>query len=131
MYSVKKQIGDIELFILKDGQTEFGEETFSGTTSSEISSLLTLNNRKSIETNFNAFLVKNGNKNILIDAGAGTLFGPAAGNLSKALEEVGSQYVDDFDYKSTKRQLDESENELKQHVLSIFEKFIDKPITKE
>jgi hypothetical protein len=46
MYSVKKQIGDIELFILKDGQTEFGEETFSGTTSSEISSLLTLNNRK-------------------------------------------------------------------------------------
>ena len=55
MYSVKKQIGDIELFILKDGQTEFGEETFSGTTSSEINSLLTLNNRKVIETNFNAF----------------------------------------------------------------------------
>ena len=54
MYSVKKQIGDIELFILKDGQTEFGEETFSGTNSSEINSLLTLNNRKAIETNLSS-----------------------------------------------------------------------------
>ena len=101
MYSVKKQIGDIELFILKDGQTEFGEETFSRTTSSEINSLLTLNNRKAIETNFNAFLVKNGNKNILIDAGAGTLFGPAAGNLSKALEEVGMRNDDITDVIAT------------------------------
>ena len=101
MYSVKKQIGDIELFILKDGQTEFGEETFSGTTSSEINSLLTLNNRKAIETNFNAFLVKNGNKNILIDAGAGTLFGPAAGNLPKALEEVGMRNDDITDVIAT------------------------------
>jgi len=101
MYSVKKQIGDIELFILKDGQTEFGEQTFSGTTSSEINSLLTLNNRKAIETNFNAFLVKNGNKNILIDAGAGTLFGPAAGNLSKALEEVGMRNDDITDVIAT------------------------------
>ena len=89
MYSVKKMIGNIELFILKDGQTEFGEETFSGASSSEINELLNLNNRKTIETNFNAFLVKSGGKNILIDAGAGTLFGPAAGDLSKALEEVG------------------------------------------
>ena len=57
MYSVKKMIGDIELFILKDGQTEFGKDTFSGTSSSEINELLNLNNRKAIETNFNAFLV--------------------------------------------------------------------------
>lgn len=89
MYSVKKRVGDIELFILKDGQTEFGEETFSGTSSAEITELLNLNNRKVIETNFNAFLIKSDGKNILIDAGAGTLFGPAAGNLLKALEEVG------------------------------------------
>jgi len=101
MYSVKKQIGDIELFILKDGQTEFGEETFSGTTSSEINSLLTLNNRKVIETNFNAFLIKSGVKNILIDAGAGTLFGPAAGNLPKALKEVGIKNDDITDIVAT------------------------------
>ena len=89
MYSWKKKVGDIEVFILKDGETEFGVETFSGTNQSEISELLKVNNRKTIETNFNAFLIKSGGKNILIDAGAGTLFGPVAGNLSKALEEVG------------------------------------------
>ncbi|MDC0039639.1 MBL fold metallo-hydrolase [Paracoccaceae bacterium] len=89
MYSWKKKVGDIEVFILKDGETEFGVETFSGTNQSEISKLLKVNNRKTIETNFNAFLIKSGDKNILIDAGAGTLFGPVAGNLPKALEEVG------------------------------------------
>jgi glyoxylase-like metal-dependent hydrolase (beta-lactamase superfamily II) len=101
MYSVKKQIGDIELFILKDGQTEFGEETFSGTNSSEINSLLTLNNRKAIETNFNAFLIKSGVKNILIDAGAGTLFGTVAGNLSKALKEINIKNDDITDVVAT------------------------------
>ena len=89
MYSWKKKVGDIEVFILKDGETEFGVETFSGTNQSEINELLKVNHRKTIETNFNAFLIKSGGKNILIDAGAGTLFGPVAGNLSKALEEVG------------------------------------------
>ena len=89
MYSWKKKVGDIEVFILKDGETEFGVETFSGTNQSEISELLKVNNRKTIETNFNAFLIKSGGKNILIDAGAGTLFGPVAGNLSKALAEIG------------------------------------------
>jgi len=89
MYSWKKTVGDIEVFILKDGETEFGAETFSGTNQSEINELLKVNHRKTIETNFNAFLIKSGGKNILIDAGAGTLFGPVAGNLSKALEEVG------------------------------------------
>ena len=89
MYSWKKIVGDIEVFILKDGETEFGVETFSGTNQSEINELLKVNHRKSIETNFNAFLIKSGGKNILIDAGAGTLFGPVAGNLSKALAEIG------------------------------------------
>ena len=89
MYSWKKKVGDIEVFILKDGETEFGAETFSGTNQSEINELLKVNHRKSIETNFNAFLIKSGGKNILIDAGAGTLFGPVAGNLSKALAEIG------------------------------------------
>jgi len=89
MYSWKKKVGDIKVFILKDGETEFGVETFSGTNQSEINELLKVNHRKSIETNFNAFLIKSGGKNILIDAGAGTLFGPVAGNLSKALAEIG------------------------------------------
>ena len=89
MYSWKKKVGDIEVFILKDGETEFGVETFSGTNQSEINELLKVNHRKTIETNFNAFLIKSGGKNILIDAGAGTLFGPVAGNLSKALAEIG------------------------------------------
>lgn len=89
MYSIKKKVGDLELFILKDGQTEFTEETFNGSSSEEINKLLKLNNRKAIETNFNAFLIKSGERKIMIDAGAGALFGPAAGNLNHALDEVG------------------------------------------
>ena len=89
MYSVKKEVGDTELFILKDGETEFGKETFIVNDSNEIQRLLKLNNRQAIETNFNAFFVRAGERNILIDAGAGNLFGPAAGNLKYALNEVG------------------------------------------
>ena len=85
MYSVKKEVGDTELFILKDGETEFGKETFIVNDSNEIQRLLKLNDRQAIETNFNAFLVRTGERNILIDAGAGNLFGPAAGNLKYAL----------------------------------------------
>ena len=101
MYSIKKKVGDLELFILKDGQTEFTEETFNGSSSEEINKLLKLNNRKAIETNFNAFLIKSGERKILIDAGAGTLFGPAAGNLSRALDEVGVRSEDITDVIAT------------------------------
>ena len=58
MYSIKKKVGDLELFILKDGQTEFTEETFNGCSSEEINKLLKLINRKAFETIFNAFLIK-------------------------------------------------------------------------
>jgi len=101
MYSIKKKVGDLELFILKDGQTEFTEETFNGSSSEEINKLLKLNNRKAIETNFNAFLIKSGERKILIDAGAGALFGPAAGNLSRALDEVGVRSEDITDVIAT------------------------------
>lgn len=49
----------------------------------------------------------------------------------KTLEAMDSEYVDEFNFKSTKHQCNESEDELKIHILSIFEKFIDKPILKE
>ena len=42
MYSVKKEVGDTELFILKDGETEFGKETFIVNDSNEIQRLLKL-----------------------------------------------------------------------------------------
>ena len=60
MYSVKKEVGDTELFILKYGETEFGKETFIVNDSNEIQRLLKLNNRQAIETNFNAFFVRTG-----------------------------------------------------------------------
>ena len=66
MYSVKKEVGDTELFILKDGETEFGKETFIVNDSNEIQRLLKLNNRQAIETNFNAFFVRTGERLSLI-----------------------------------------------------------------
>ena len=87
-YSIRHQVGDLEVFILTDGKKDFDHHTFLNTNTSEIKHLLSLNRKTQIETNFNAFLVKNGDKKILVDAGAGKLFGSIAGNLGKALQEL-------------------------------------------
>ena len=87
-YSIRHQVGDLEVFILTDGKKDFDQDTFTNTNTSEIKQLLSLNSKTKIETNFNAFLVKSQSKTILIDAGAGKLFGSIAGNLGKALQEL-------------------------------------------
>ena len=48
------------------------------------------------ETSVNAFLIDTGNKRILIDAGAGTLFGDCCGHLPEALSAAGYS-VDQID----------------------------------
>ena len=85
----KTQVGDIEIFVLNDGNTTFETDTFTSTNANEIKVLLDKAGQSSIKTSFNAFLIKSGKEFTLVDSGAGELFGPIAGNLNNALKEIG------------------------------------------
>ncbi|MGB0506387.1 MAG: MBL fold metallo-hydrolase [Pikeienuella sp.] len=82
-------IGEIEIISLTDGGTEFGAELFPNATEDQIKALLENAGAGAIETNFNAFLVKNGDRTLLVDAGPRDLFGPTAGFLGEAMDEAG------------------------------------------
>ncbi|MCP5073440.1 MAG: MBL fold metallo-hydrolase, partial [Rhodobacteraceae bacterium] len=86
----KTSVGEIEVISLTDGAFEFGAEMFPGTDEAEISALLTNDNKSTIETNFNAFLVKSGDRTLLVDAGPRDLFGETCGFLPDALAEAGT-----------------------------------------
>ena len=88
-HATKTQVGDIEVFVLNDGNTTFETDTFTATSTTEIKSLLDKAGQSSIKTSFNAFLIKSGDEVTLVDSGAGELFGSIAGNLNTALNDIG------------------------------------------
>ena len=82
-------LGDAEISVLTDGVSTFGPEMFPGTEAAHIDDVLKANRETEIRTNFNANLIRTGGKIVLVDAGAGSLFGPACGHLPEALAELG------------------------------------------
>lgn len=87
--TVTRKIGSAEVTILTDGAIAFGAELFPGTDGGHITELLGDAGADEISTNFNAVLIRNGGKVILVDAGPRDLFGPSAGFLPEALKEAG------------------------------------------
>lgn len=83
------RIGDVEVIALTDGATEFGKEIFPGTDGAKIDEILKAAGQDSIQTSFNAFVVKSGNDIVLVDTGPRDLFGETCGFLPIALEEAG------------------------------------------
>ena len=88
-YATTRQIGDIEVSILTDGENSFGPELFPTTDPGHIETVLASEGETTIRTNFNAVLVRTGARTVLIDAGPRDLFGPACGHLPEGLTEVG------------------------------------------
>lgn len=82
-------IGSIEITSLTDGDAAFGPELFPNATIEELNALIAAAGADKIETNFNAFLVKNAGRILLVDAGPRDLFGPTAGFLGDAMAEAG------------------------------------------
>jgi len=82
------RIGDADVSVLTDGASAFGAEMFPGTDAAHIDSLLKDAQEAEIRTNFNANLIRIGGRVVLVDAGAGALFGPACGHLPEALAEL-------------------------------------------
>ena len=85
----KISVGAIDVISLTDGGAEFGADLFPNATEEELNALIAAAGAEKIETNFNAFLVRNAGRTLLVDAGPRDLMGPTAGFLSEALAEAG------------------------------------------
>ncbi len=86
---ISKTIGDKTITILNDGGTEFGFDLFPGKEEQELKHILGDAGKTGLSTRFNVCLIETENEKILVDAGVGNAFGPVAGFLPEALEEVG------------------------------------------
>lgn len=84
-------IGTVEVTALSDGTVDLPvDELLAGTTPEAVAAVLDAAFLElPLETSDNAFLVNTGEALILVDAGAGTLFGPTLGHLMESLAAAG------------------------------------------
>jgi glyoxylase-like metal-dependent hydrolase (beta-lactamase superfamily II) len=84
-------LGEIEITALFDGSFSMdASKVLTHITPPQLDAALALSFLKDpIETSVNAFLINTGSKLVLIDTGAGTLFGPTLGNLLSSLKASG------------------------------------------
>src|SRR5215831_7343923 len=74
----RMMLGDFEVTAINDGTAALPvDKLLTGTTPDKVNAILAANHLKApLETSVNAFLINTGSKLVLIDTGAGTLFGP-------------------------------------------------------
>jgi glyoxylase-like metal-dependent hydrolase (beta-lactamase superfamily II) len=84
-------LGDFEITALNDGTAAIPmEKILTNTTPAKVDAALTAAYLKPpFDTSVNAFLINTGTKLVLIDAGAGSLFGPTLGKLMANLKAAG------------------------------------------
>jgi glyoxylase-like metal-dependent hydrolase (beta-lactamase superfamily II) len=89
----RMMLGDYEITALSDGTVKLPmNKLLTNTTPAKVDKALSKSYLKSpVETSVNAYLVNTGDKLILVDAGAGTLFGPTLGKLIANLKASGYQ----------------------------------------
>ncbi len=87
----RSMIGDVEVFSLSDGTIPLSAFDFlTNTTHANIDTLLAADDvTNPVNVPVNGYLVHLGNHVILIDAGAGALYGPKLGKLEASLAKVG------------------------------------------
>ncbi len=94
----RTMLGDFEITALSDGTVNLEVDKLLAEPAARTDAALAKAFVKApLETSVNAYLVNTGSKLILIDAGAGTLFGPTLGKLIANLKAAGYQpeQVDD------------------------------------
>ena len=85
-------VGDFEVTVLSYGTIDLPMDKLLHQKPEKSTKTLEHNFLKSpVETSVNAFLVNTGSKLVLIDTGAGGLFGPTLGNLLASLKAAGYQ----------------------------------------
>lgn len=92
-------VGSAEVTALSDGTVELPVDKLLHTSAARINKGLKDNFQKApLETSVNAFLINTGDRLVLVDAGAGTLFGPTLGKLVAQIRSAGYQpeQIDDI-----------------------------------
>ncbi len=89
----RMMLGDFEITALSDGTVPLEvKKLLTNTTPQRVDQLLKRAFLADpVETSVNAYLVNTGSKLVLIDSGAGNLFGPTLGNLVNNLKAAGYQ----------------------------------------
>ena len=89
----RMMLGDFEVTALSDGTFDLAAgDLLTNTTPAKIRSALAKAYLKDpVEASVNAYLINTGSKLVLIDAGAGALFGPTLGKLTANLKAAGYQ----------------------------------------
>ncbi|NML39963.1 MBL fold metallo-hydrolase [Chitinophaga sp. G-6-1-13] len=107
-YTVK--IGGIPVTALTDGTIPINaEQLFAGSEPGKVTQLLQNSFLKNpVELSINAYLIKDGDKRILVDAGAGELMGNYGGKLAASLKQAGIQPEEITDILITHVHLDHS-----------------------
>lgn len=92
-------VGGAEVTALSDGTVDLPVDKLLHTSAARIAKGLKDNFQKApLETSVNGFLINTGERLVLVDAGAGTLFGPTLGKLVAQIKAAGYQpdQVDDI-----------------------------------
>lgn len=92
-------VGGAEVTALSDGTVDLPVDKLLHTSAARIAKGLRDNFQKvPLETSVNGFLINTGERLVLVDAGAGTLFGPTLGKLAAQIKAAGYQpeQVDDI-----------------------------------
>jgi glyoxylase-like metal-dependent hydrolase (beta-lactamase superfamily II) len=89
----RMMLGDFEVTALSDGTLELPvTELLTNTTPEKVKQALARAALKDpVDTSVNGYLINTGTKLVLIDTGAGALFGPTVGNLVNNLKAAGYQ----------------------------------------
>ncbi|WP_426323432.1 MBL fold metallo-hydrolase [Pseudoduganella sp. R-43] len=88
----RMNVGDFEVTVLNDGTIDLPMDQLLNQKPEKTTKSLEHSFLKSpVETSVNAFLVNTGSKLVLIDTGAGSLFGPTLGNILTSLKAAGYQ----------------------------------------
>lgn len=85
-------LGDIEITALSDGTVDLPVTQLLQTKPAKVDAALAKSFLKNpLETSVNAYVINTGSKLVMIDAGAGSLFGPTLGKLQANLKAAGYQ----------------------------------------
>jgi len=88
----RAMLGDFEVTVLSDGTVDLPVEKLLKQPAEKTSKALLKSFKKTpLETSVNGFLINTGNKLVLVDTGAGALFGPTLGKLASHLKAAGYQ----------------------------------------
>lgn len=87
---VRMMLGDAEVTALSDGSVVLDAGILTGTKPEHVKDLLNQAHQTGpLHTSVNAFLLKVGDKLVLVDAGAGTFFGPTLNKLQASMKAAG------------------------------------------